>query len=126
MRPERQAVKNARKNLATTSDVEHRRFANLRSNMRRLYGLDITREQYQDWLSRQDGYCKICGLPAADKNGHTDHDHLTNRLRDLLCSNCNNGIGLFQDNPDLLRAAADYIERHRALTELATQLSTRP
>jgi Recombination endonuclease VII len=113
-RPERRAAQNRRRNLATTSDVEKRRFINLRANMSRA-GLRITWEMYQDWLARQDGFCKICGVPAGDKNGHVDHDHQTNMLRDLLCYSCNNGLGLFKDDPVLLRAAADYIEKHRAL-----------
>jgi hypothetical protein len=114
MRPERQAAKNVRRTLAGASDLERRRYLNLRTNLRRL-GLDVTWEQYQDWLVRQDGNCKICGNPAEDKNGHTDHDHETGQLRDLLCGTCNRGIGNFRDDPVLLRAAAEYIERHRAL-----------
>jgi recombination endonuclease VII len=113
-RPERRARQNELRNLATTPDVERRRFINLRNNMRKA-GVDVTWEIYQGWLARQDGFCKICGIPAGDKNGHTDHDHQTKVLRDLLCYSCNNGLGMFQDDPVLLRAAADYIERHRAL-----------
>jgi hypothetical protein len=81
--------------------------------MRRL-GIEVTWEQYQGWKSRQNGLCVICGQLAEGKNGHTDHDHETGQLRDLLCGNCNRGIGAFHDNPVLLRAAAEYIERHRA------------
>lgn len=114
-RPERRAAQNRRRNISTTSDVDKRRFINLRANMLRLHGIRLTRDQYQDWLDRQDGYCKICGMPAADRNGHTDHDHATGQLRDLLCSGCNTGLGGFRDDPALLRAAADYIERHRAM-----------
>lgn len=113
-RPERRAAQNRRRNLPTTADVGTRRYLNLRSNMRRLYGLEITPEQYLEWLARQDGSCVICGNPAEGKDGHTDHDHETGKLRDLLCGNCNRGIGAFHDDPVLLRAAAEYIERHRA------------
>jgi len=112
-RPERRAAQNRRRNLATTVDVGDRRFRNLRSNLRRLHGIDIAWEQYQEWLSRQDGHCKICGKSATGKDGHTDHDRETRQLRDLLCGRCNRGIGWFQEDPELLRAAADYIERHR-------------
>jgi hypothetical protein len=70
-------------------------------------------------LASQDGRCAICGDPP-DPNGvratsrlHVDHDHVTNQNRDLLCSRCNQGVGFFRDDPQLLRAAAEYIERHR-------------
>ncbi len=70
-------------------------------------------------LDRQDGLCAICLRPErAMRNDRIkrlalDHDHKTGKLRDLLCGNCNNGLGRFDDDPVLLRAAADYIERHR-------------
>lgn len=40
-----------------------------------------------------------------------DHDHVTGQQ--LLCIKCNRGLGLFNDNPELLREAASYIERRR-------------
>lgn len=99
--------------LENASNLDQQRFRNLRSNLRRLYGITITWDQYLEWLERQDGYCKICGRGVNGKNAHTDHDHETGQLRDQLCHSCNRGLGLFKDSPDLLRAAAAYIERHR-------------
>ena len=67
-------------------------------------------------LAEQGGKCAVCG----NGNGsgrwntfHIDHDHETGGRRGLLCNNCNMGLGHFKDDPDRLRAAADYIERHR-------------
>lgn len=81
----------------------------------------ITPEQYEAKLEAQDGVCILCGLPPkpdgvrAASRLHQDHDHETGQNRDLLCLCCNRGLGYLQDDPDLLRAAADYIERHRAM-----------
>jgi hypothetical protein len=39
---------------------------------------------------------------------------VTGKVRDLLCTRCNTGIGQFQEDPDALRRAANYLERHNA------------
>jgi hypothetical protein len=56
--------------------------------------------------------CDLCGVRPPE---HVDHDHVTGKTRSFLCGHCNKGLGHFADDPDLLRRAADYIERHRAL-----------
>lgn len=80
-----------------------------RTNLKR-YGLTI--EQYEQLLAQQNRRCKICGVEASDKRGRrlcVDHDHTTNTVRGLLCSNCNNGLGRFKDKPGLLFRAVDYL-----------------
>lgn len=63
-------------------------------------------------LDDQGGRCVLCGTSEA--TWHYDHDHETGALRDVLCSKCNNGMGFFNDDPQRLRKAAEYIERHKA------------
>jgi hypothetical protein len=65
-------------------------------------------------VENQNGLCEICqrALPEG-KHRHVDHDHDSGIVRAVLCKDHNIGLGLFQDSPELLRAAADYLERHR-------------
>ena len=80
---------------------------------------NLTGEEYAAMLAEQGGGCAICGQKetAVSANGKikdlaVDHDHETGVLRGLLCFNHNQGIGRFQNDPALLRAAADYLEAH--------------
>jgi hypothetical protein len=84
------------------------------------YGVDAQR--YQDMLAAQGGVCDICSKPetAPDKASGKlkdlaiDHDHRTGAIRALLCSNCNRGLGLFDDDPARLETALAYLARHLA------------
>lgn len=51
--------------------------------------------------------CMICG---SDKRLCIDHDHDTKAIRGVLCSKCNAGLGMFRDNQEFLRKAAEYLE----------------
>lgn len=80
------------------------------------YGL--TEAEYDKLLIDQGGRCAICGQEprggrTASARLHVDHCHDTGTVRALLCTRCNQGLGYFKDDPALLRAAADYIDRHR-------------
>jgi hypothetical protein len=75
----------------------------------RLKKYGLTPEQHQALFEAQDGLCHICKDPLT-RRVHLDHDHVTNKIRGLLCHRCNVGLGHFRDRPDLLRAAAAYLE----------------
>ena len=77
----------------------------------------ITLEQYEDMLANQEGVCAISGQSPSETRLHVDHDHATNQIRQLLHSDINTAIGLFQENPEWLRKAADYIERWKRAQE---------
>ncbi len=65
----------------------------------------LTGHQYETMMVEQGGKCLICEEPATC----VDHNHTTNAIRGLLCIKCNAGIGQFNESPDLLRKAANYI-----------------
>lgn len=76
----------------------------------------ITPEDYDRMLAEQDGQCAICRRPPQGGRWNVlaiDHCHRTGRVRGLLCSPCNKGVGAFQDNVSSLRKAADYVLRDR-------------
>lgn len=80
----------------------------------RLSAYGLTKEQYDEIAASQLWGCAICGVQAhAEKKGqlHIDHDHTTNQVRGLLCSQCNVGLGMFSDSPERLRLAAAYLEQ---------------
>lgn len=78
--------------------------------LKRYYGLSV--EQYNLMLEVQNGICAICSRTChRGKRLVVDHCHKTQRLRGLLCSNCNSGIGLLDDNPELLENASRYLRR---------------
>ena len=77
---------------------------------RQRYG--VTGNEYQRLVDEQGGTCAICRRPP-EKVLHIDHDHKTGLYRGLLCRRCNRSIGLFEDDPCLLRLAAEYLENRR-------------
>jgi hypothetical protein len=84
--------------------------ADLRAN-RRKYNYGLTREQFDEMIVRQDGRCAICrnSLDPESRDLHVDHCHFDKQIRGLLCGRCNTGLGLFRDDPDVLKVAAEYI-----------------
>ena len=79
--------------------------------LKRKYGLSI--KEYDAMLIGQGGVCKICREAMPDgQRFHVDHDHITGRVRGLLCTACNHGLGNFKDNPMLLIEAYKYLGYH--------------
>jgi hypothetical protein len=74
------------------------------------YGLSL--KQVDHINSIQDNKCAICRDEFNDLyKTQIDHCHETGKVRGLLCINCNWLLGKSKDNPELLRQAADYLER---------------
>jgi hypothetical protein len=103
--------------------AEHERQRLVRKEtLRRYRRHGIDEATYLDLLERQGGRCAICRTETPDAAGrswHIDHDHTCcsgpyscgKCVRGLLCGACNQGVGYFRDNPELLKAAIAYLER---------------
>ena len=82
-------------------------------DLRRDYGL--TPEDYRKMAEKQQNRCAICGRWETHKKNRylaIDHNHVTGKIRGLLCSNCNAGLGFFEDNPQILANAIEYLKEN--------------
>ena len=74
----------------------------------RRYG--ITQDQFEQMLVDQSNKCKICNIEFKNtKSTHIDHCHKTNKVRGLLCNDCNLALGQFGDNTDIMDNAIKYL-----------------
>jgi hypothetical protein len=70
----------------------------------------VTKHWYEDKLKEQQNCCGICNREFVS-SPHIDHNHETGDVRGLLCYSCNSAIGKFQDNPEILQNAIDYLAK---------------
>lgn len=83
-------------------------------HLRQNYG--ITPQTFEDMLKAQNGLCRLCGKPEyTTRRFCVDHDHKTGKIRALLCDPCNTGLGQFQDDPQLLAKAIEYLNTYKVL-----------
>lgn len=84
-----------------------------RRQLEKRYG--ITEDIYNDMSALQGHVCAICHRPCrSGRRLAVDHNHRTGGVRGLLCSDCNTGLGKFQDSSVIVYQAARYLERSGA------------
>lgn len=71
----------------------------------------ITGNEFKEIIGRQGFKCPIC-IRSINKNLSVDHDHITRRVRGIICNNCNLAIGNAENSPERLRAMANYLEKN--------------
>ncbi len=70
----------------------------------------LTHRELSALRAAQQDRCGICGASEPER---LDHDHVTGKVRAFLCQRCNQGLGLFRDEPYLLQVAALHVQGHR-------------
>lgn len=126
-RRNRSAISDAGKRRASRDPEKATAECRRRHAKRRIEIYGVSEADYAARLAAQGGLCAICARPETRRHGRTgtlyqfdiDHDHQTGKVRALLCGACNRALGLFRDDPALLRAAAAYLESHRVQADSA-------
>lgn len=79
-------------------------------SIKRRYNLSV--EEFESLLISQKYMCAICETTrcSSGRNFAVDHCHTTGKIRGLLCSSCNTGLGQFKDNKLLLQKAINYLD----------------
>ena len=82
-----------------------------RNNTARFKPHGISLQEYNCLVEKQNNVCAICGLTMEQSN--IDHCHTTDCIRGILCNKCNWGLGMFNDDLDLLASASSYLINSR-------------
>lgn len=91
-----------------THNTEKRKRSRRNNHLIKNFGLSI--ESYEKLLKMQKGVCAIClQVCSTGKELAVDHCHSTGRIRGLLCTKCNMGIGFLDDDIKLLTSAIKYL-----------------
>jgi dCMP deaminase len=91
----------------------------------------ISQVDYDAILDRQGGVCSIC---KQDAGGDlvVDHDHVTGKVRGILCQACNRSLGMLREDTRRMRSAISYLDANsgsrswdRYFMDIASLVSTR-
>jgi hypothetical protein len=86
------------------------------NHLQRQFGIGLA--EYSQMAVDRNNKCDICGQPEKQERAGkvkalaVDHDHKTGAVRGLLCCDCNQALGKFQDSKDLLTSAIAYLAKH--------------
>ena len=84
------------------------------SHQKRRYG--ITNDERMVLFVSQGSCCAGCKTTIPGGNGwHTDHDHLTKKVRGVLCPRCNQALGQVDDRVEVLQNLIEYLKKHEGL-----------
>lgn len=82
---------------------------------RKLDKYNLSPEQFLEMQALQEGKCAICEIVPPD-GLVIDHNHSTNKVRELLCNRCNPAIGMIGEDPNIARKIINYLAKHNTDT----------
>ena len=109
--------KNYRLRNKEVISIKNHEYYTINPRKTRLRKYKLTLGEYREIADSQNNVCSICGKPETSKrNGFVqslsvDHCHKTNINRGLLCHKCNIGLGVFEDNIDVMASAISYLKQ---------------
>jgi protein-arginine kinase activator protein McsA len=80
--------------------------------------INLSNDEYQELLERQNYSCAICGIHKDELKIklYVDHSYATHQVRGLLCHKCNSGLAFFSDSPTTLAMAIEYLIKNDGVT----------
>lgn len=116
--------KNRKKVLAHVKTYQKRNPETYRARQRRHYAsnkeyyalryrsrvYNLSPEQLTEMQIRAGGKCSICGKYVGSKLV-IDHDHMTGKVRGMICTACNFALGWVGDNQKILANMITYLKR---------------
>lgn len=109
-------LKNREKHLQWMRDYhKENKIAFANNRLLRKYG--ITYDEKIELMEQQGFECAICYADLSNvSEAFVDHDHTSGKVRGILCSNCNSGLGFFKDQVELMINAGVYLDSRRNIT----------
>jgi hypothetical protein len=88
---------------------------------------NLTLEQYDEMLLKQNNCCAICGRPASEfkRKLAVEHNHKTGKIRGLVCNKCNILCEYFDNNSGSIMKLASYFKRDEEDMKLIELLTVR-
>ena len=108
------------KRFRLTTEPIIKRLPKLTNYLKNTYGL--TPEDKQKMLAEQNNCCAICEYSEPGARGnvngewYVDHDHVTGKVRGLLCNRCNAALGFMHEDIWALHKMIRYSQNHTTST----------
>ncbi len=86
------------------------RISQYRSDLRLDRKYSLTRKEWHEMLIKQNGKCPICDIIFGEVKPCVDHNHVTGKIRGLLCRNCNLDLQVVE-NIKFVEKAESYLSQ---------------